>query len=85
MIRIVLRIVVLENKSWSLDPVIVTLSGSNLARPREVNIFKTGVFDSLAVHFSEIAAKLSKIDLDQFPEHLLLCFVHFRRRNTSRR
>ena len=66
MIRLVLGIVVFENKVFSLNTIVVRLTAFDTACPSERNFVEASFFDFCPIFCGDIGATAKKVFFDEF-------------------
>src|SRR5258708_3225151 len=79
----VLSVVVFHQKGWTLNPVIMTLTRSEIPRPREMNCFAT-CLNGFQISFSDFRAITKNIFLEQGKKQFPLRFSQIQGGNSHR-
>ena len=75
-IGIVLGVVVLDQESWPLDKIVVWLTGSQTARPDEVDFFRTGAINAGQILICQFLPNAPDVFADKLHQNLSLIHRH---------
>src|SRR3954454_13092689 len=75
MVRVVLRVVVFEKKSWTLNTIIMRLPSIEATGPAEIHLIKTCLLDLLDIVRGDVGANSFHVAFDQLHKGGVLCLV----------